>query len=169
MVEFAFVGPMFLLLLLAIMEVGLLLFSQTLLDTGTRDAARLIRTGQASTIGTIQTAVCNDMGPLLSASQCASQVLIQAQTFTDYGSIAFTSCTQNANGTGKGTSCPFSTGSGNSIVGVQIVYQRTYLIPWVSACLTGGKCWTGLGSSFGPGGTGYTNLVSTVIFKNEPF
>ncbi len=45
-IEFAFVAPLFLLLLLVIVELGLTLTTQSLLDGATRDAARLIRTGQ---------------------------------------------------------------------------------------------------------------------------
>ena len=65
-IEFAFVGPPFLLLLLAIFELGLTLTTQSVMDGAARDAARLIRTGQVQTqtspISTFQNLLCAKMG-----------------------------------------------------------------------------------------------------------
>jgi Flp pilus assembly pilin Flp len=67
-IEFAFVGPPFLLLLAAIFELGLTLTSQSLLDGAARDAARLIRTGQAqsqsSPITVFQNLLCSEVSSL---------------------------------------------------------------------------------------------------------
>ncbi len=46
-VEFAIVGSVFLMLLLAIFELGFMVFVQSVLDGSARSAARMIRTGQA--------------------------------------------------------------------------------------------------------------------------
>lgn len=85
-IEFAFVAPLFLLLLLVIVELGLTLTTQSLLDGATRDAARLIRTGQVqsqtSPISTFQTLLCNDMKPLMSVSKCDSSVIFEVETFS---------------------------------------------------------------------------------------
>ncbi len=76
-VEFALVAPIFLLLLLVIVELGLTLTTQSLLDGATRDAARLIRTGQVqsqnSPITTFQTLLCSDMAPLMSVANMRQQ------------------------------------------------------------------------------------------------
>jgi Flp pilus assembly protein TadG len=173
-VELAFVGPPFLLLLAAIFELGLTLTAQSLLDGAARDAARLIRTGQVQTqgspIGTFQTLLCSKMSSIMSVSECDSKVIFEVQVFTSFGSVSFTPCTLNANQTGTGTACTFSPGTGGQIIGVQVSYPRPFIIPWVGACLSGGSCWAGLGTTNGSNaGTGTATLTATVIFQNEPF
>jgi Flp pilus assembly protein TadG len=51
-VEFTIVAPPLLLLLLTIVDLGMMLTTQSLLDGAARDAARLIRTGQAQNAST---------------------------------------------------------------------------------------------------------------------
>jgi Flp pilus assembly protein TadG len=173
-IEMAIVGPPFLLLLVTIIDLGLMLTTQSLLDGAARDASRLIRTGQVqnqgSPIGTFQTLLCNDMSSLMSVSTCQTNVIFKVQVFATFGSVAFTPCTQNANQAGPGTPCTFTPGTAGQIVAVQATYQRPFIVPWVSACLTGGSCWIGIGTTNGSNaGTGTATLTSTVIFRNEPF
>ncbi|MGH6681045.1 MAG: TadE/TadG family type IV pilus assembly protein, partial [Bradyrhizobium sp.] len=84
-IEMAFVGPPFLLLLLVIIELGLTLATQSVLDGAARDAARLIRTGQVQTQGSpitaFQTLLCSQVGPLISVSQCDSNVIFDVEVF----------------------------------------------------------------------------------------
>jgi Flp pilus assembly protein TadG len=175
-IEFAFVGPPFFLLLLGILELGLTLTTQSVLDGAARDAARLIRTGQVQTqsspITTFQTLLCSRMSSLMTVAQCNSQVLFEVNVSSDgtYSGVSFTPCAQNANQTGSGTVCNFSAGTGGNIIGVQTSYPRPFIIPWVGACLSGGSCWAGLGTTNGTNsGTGNVTLTTTVIFRNEPF
>jgi Flp pilus assembly protein TadG len=176
-VEMAFIGPPFLLLMLALLDFGQTLLTQSVLDGAARDAARLVRTGQVQSAGTpittFQNTLCAEMSALMSTTTCQTSVLFEVQVFANYGSMTFNSCTKNTSDTNPPTGagvCSFNAGSGGNIVGVQVSYARTYLIPWVGACLTGGECWTGPRSGSGSGsGTQATTLVSTVIFQNEPF
>jgi Flp pilus assembly protein TadG len=173
-VEFAFVGPPFLLVLMAIFELGLTLTTQSVLDGAARDAARLIRTGQVQSqgnpIAAFQNLLCSTMTSLMTASECNTNVIFQVQVFANFGSVNFTPCTLNANQTGSGTVCQFLPGAGGQIVGVQATYPRPFIVPWVGACLSGGSCWAGLGTTNGSNaGTGTAILTSTVIFRNEPF
>ena len=46
-IEFAMVAPVFFLLLGSIMETGIMLFTEYVIQTSVQDAARLVRTGQA--------------------------------------------------------------------------------------------------------------------------
>ncbi len=170
----AFVGPPFLLLLLAIFELGLTLTTQSLLDGAARDAARLIRTGQVQSqsdpIGTFQNLLCSEMSPLMSVSECDAKVIFEVQVFSSFGSVSLTPCTLNANRTGTGTVCQFSPGTGGQIVGVKVSYPRPFIIPWVGKCLSGGSCWAGLGTTQGSNnGTGVATLTTTVVLQNEPF
>src|SRR5665213_3014005 len=64
--EFAMVGPIFLLLILGVLENGLTLWTQSLLDNATRDAARLTLTGQSQNGGTgFATQLCNEVSGLM--------------------------------------------------------------------------------------------------------
>jgi Flp pilus assembly protein TadG len=176
LIEMALVAPIFFLLLGAIIELGITLFTQSVLDGAARDAARLIRIGavqgQTSPITAFQNQLCSELG-LLVVANCSggnSVVLFSVQSFSNFGAVSFPACTQNANQSGTGTPCPFQPGTAGQIVGVQVTYNRPFIIPWVGRCLTGGTCWliggNGLGGS---AGTGKAELVSTVVFKNEPF
>jgi Flp pilus assembly protein TadG len=173
-IEMAIVGPPFFLLLMIILDLGLMLANQSLLDGAARDAARLIRTGQvqsaASPISSFQTTLCTNMNSVMTTAQCESDIIFEVQVFSNFGAVSFTPCTLNNNQSGSGTVCSFSPGTGGDIVGVQATYNRPFIIPWVAACLTGGSCWAGLGTTSGANpGTGSVTLVSTVIFRNEPF
>lgn len=175
-IEMGFVAPPLFLLLLMIIDFGIMLTTQALLDGAARDAARLIRTGQitgSSGITAFQTQLCADMSPILSNATCLSQVLFSVQVFSNFGTIGtvgFNPCTQNFNATGSGTACAFASSSANQIVGVRVVYNRPFIVPWVGACLTGGSCWFGVGTQAGSAtGTNTVPLIATVIFQNEPF
>jgi Flp pilus assembly protein TadG len=172
--EMAFVGPPFFLILVTIIDLGLMLATQSLLEGAARDASRLIRTGQVQAAGnsvsTFQTLLCSDMGSVMTTTQCNTNIIFEVQTFTSFGTVSFTPCTLNANQSGSGTVCSFTPGTGGQIVGVQATYNRPFIIGWVGACLTGGSCWAGLGTTSGSNaGTGSVPLISTVIFRNEPF
>jgi Flp pilus assembly protein TadG len=162
-VEMAIIGPPFLLTLLSIVELGLILTTQALLDGATRNAARLIRTGQVNaagnTIGTFQTLLCNDMSMLLSNATCTDNVLIDVistSNATDFAALTFAPCNSNA-GSGGPKPCPFNPGNCADLVAVQVVYNRPFIIPWVGSLLS-------LASN-----SQNTTLQSTVVFRNEPF
>jgi Flp pilus assembly protein TadG len=172
-IEFAIVGPPLLLLMLTILDLGIMLTTQSLLDGAARDAARLIRTGQVQSQGnaktTFQNLLCSDMSPVMSVATCQSDVLFEVQVFSDFGSVSFTLCTQDTDSSQAGY-CAFNAGIANQIVGVQVTYNRSFIVPWVGACLSGGSCWFGLGTTNGSNpGTNSVPLVSTAIFQNEPF
>lgn len=174
-VEMAIVGPPFLLVMLSLLDFGQTLLTQSMLDGAARDAARLIRTGQAQVSGnpinTFQNLLCSDMSAIMSTTTCDTNVLFEVQVFASFGSVGFTPCTKNNNSPVQGgTACTFTPGVGGNIIGVQVSYPRPYIVPWVGACLSGGSCWTTAnGAAGGSQGTQTTTLVSTVIFQNEPF
>jgi Flp pilus assembly protein TadG len=172
-IEFAIVGPPLLLLMLTILDLGIMLTTQSLLDGAARDAARLIRTGQVQSQGNAKAAfqnlLCSDMSPVMSVATCQSEVVFEVQVFSNFGSVSFTPCTQDTDSS-QGGYCGFSAGIADQIVGVQVTYNRPFIVPWVGACLSGGSCWFGLGTTNGSNpGTDSVPLVSTVIFQNEPF
>src|SRR6185369_1504810 len=66
--EFGLVGPLFIVLLCGILENGLILLTQTVLDNATRNAARMILIG-STTSSQFSTALCNNVSSLI---PCAS-------------------------------------------------------------------------------------------------
>jgi Flp pilus assembly protein TadG len=155
-IEFAVVGSCFMLMLLASFEFGYMLFIQSVLDNAARDAARLIRTGQAQQSAdantTFQTLLCNDVGSLIG---CGS-LIYQSQVFNNWTAAQTavnTPPTRNANGTY--VSAGFSAGTQSQIVVVTVTYNYPFFTPWIGSLL-GGSSSTAL-------------LMSTVVFQNEPY
>jgi len=155
-VEFAIVGSAFMLMLLASFEFGYMLFVQSVLDNAARDAARLVRTGQAQESGnaqsTFQTLLCNDVGSLIGCGN----IIYQAQVFNNWTAAQTavnTPPTRNANG--QMVSQGFSAGTQNQIVVVTVTYNYPFFTPWVGGLL-GGSSNSAL-------------LMSTVVFQNEPY
>lgn len=154
MVEFALVGPLFLLLTFAIVDNGLVLFMQTILDNATREAARQIEIGKVQlsgdTTGTglFKTTLCNNLGGLI---PCASlKWHVQSSTV----SFASMSSAVTANGSGQMTSTGFDAGTAQSYVLVQVGYTQPYFIPALARI---------------SGATGNLLLVSTVALQNEHY
>jgi Flp pilus assembly protein TadG len=155
-VEFAIVGPLFLMLLLAIFELGYMVFVQSVLDSSARTAARLVRTGQAQAGGNaetdFETALCNGVSSIIGCSN----LIYQVQEFASW------SATQTALNTppqrdknGNLVTAGFTAGNCGDIVAVQVTYNYKFFTPWIAQQLGGS-----LQSAF---------LMSTVVFQNEPF
>ena len=165
-VEWAFVGPMFLFLLLAIIDLGITFTTQATMDGATRDAARLIRTGQAQSNGTpeafFQNQLCSELTMFMSTTSCQTNLYIDVVTVsgtTNFSSLpAFTNCNVNdPSAPLPAIACPFNAGGAGDLVGVQVTYKRPFLVPWVG---------TLLGNAGDPQ---HIKLQSTVVFRNEPF
>jgi Flp pilus assembly protein TadG len=155
-VEFAILAPAFFVVMLGIIDTGLLLTSQALLDTATTDAARLILTGQASAnTSAFGSQLCSEVSALIDCSSLTYRV----QTGDSFGDIA-ASYTLDSSGAPVGFAAyPAAISAGNpggsltnDFVVVQVAYQR----PWLFALLI-----PAMGSSA-------ELLLSTVVFENEP-
>ncbi len=131
-IEFAIVGSAFMLMLLASFEFGYMLFVQSVLDNAARDAARLIRTGQAQGSAnpqtTFQTLLCNDVGAIVGCGN----IVYQSQVFNDWPSAQTamnTPPTRDVNG--NMVSAGFSAGTQGQIVVVTASYNYPFSTPWV--------------------------------------
>jgi Flp pilus assembly protein TadG len=139
-VEFALLGSTFLLLVCMILELGLLLFTQSVLNDAVRDGARLIRLGQADTSAIFVAKVCAKAGPLVPS--CTTSLKYKVQAADTFNALSATTALANQYDSGA---------SGQSVI-VQIGYSRLTLVPWTSSYLLG------------------TNLlVSTVALQNDPY
>lgn len=97
-IEFAFVAPVFFLLLMGTFESAIMFFSQAALQNGMSDMGRFIRTGQvncySSSNGTcvamtkeqFRTMLCGKISPLI---PCSDQLQIDVKNFASYGNVTF--------------------------------------------------------------------------------
>jgi Flp pilus assembly protein TadG len=151
-IEFAIIGPLFLLLIFAILENAIILWSQAVLDNATRDAARLTLTGQSQSGGTaFQTALCNGISALMKCSNLQYRV----QTGSSFAGMS-PSITYNSGSAVGFSNYPASVngGSPGSYVLVQVIYNRPFIVPWVGALMSS---------------NGKTQILSTAVFENEPY
>ena len=146
-VEFALVGPLFLLLLLATIEVSVVLLNQAVLDSATQAAARTIETGASTTQGAFSTVLCSDAAPLIPCGSLQIRVTA-ASTFGMLNPTLLYDAGGNISNTG------FNPGSQGQAVLVQVGYNMTYVSDLV-------------GEYFGANHSSL--LLSTVAFVNENY
>jgi Flp pilus assembly protein TadG len=148
-IEFAIGGSVFFLMICMIIEVDLIIFTQSVLDNATRDAARLIRTGQVQNAGGATTMftqrLCTDVGTLIPCSKIQYNV----QSGTAFSSL---NATVKINGSGTMKNTQFTPGTSGQDVLVQVGYYRPTIIPWLQTYLSNNEI-----------------LISTVAFQNDPY
>jgi Flp pilus assembly protein TadG len=156
-VEFAIVGSLFLMLLLAIFELGYMVFVQSVLDSSARTAARQIRTGQVQASGNaqtnFQTALCAEVSSVIG---CGS-LIFQVQKFANWTATQTAVNTPPARDPVTGLLIPvvFNAGTCGDVVAVQVTYNYKFFTLWI-----GQQLGDSMQSAF---------LMSTVVFQNEPF
>nr|WP_321985773.1 TadE/TadG family type IV pilus assembly protein [uncultured Lichenicoccus sp.] len=142
--EFAIVGPVMLTLIFAIVEDGLMLFAQSVLDNATRDASRQIMIGNITTASGFQTQLCSDVTSFFDCTKLQFNVQSSAGGFP---AVIVTSSLASVLSTAN-----FSSGSGGQYVFVEVAYNRPYMFPWIQKFA----------------GAGWA-LMSIQAFQNEPF
>jgi Flp pilus assembly protein TadG len=158
-VEFAMVALPFIVMLLAIFELGLYFVVATTLENATGNAARMIRTGEMQLAGTANAAnfknqVCSSLSWL--GSTCANNLTVDVRKLTQFTNPSAPSPVQN--GTFNNTSMTFVPGAPEDIILVRTFFKW----PLLTNALRGGLQATGEN-----GGTAV--ITSTVIFRNEPY
>ncbi len=158
LVEFALVAPLFLLLTFAIVDNGLVLFTQSILDNATREAARQIRIGQvqlsgdATGNGLFKTTLCRNLGNYIPCN--GVQWNVQSVSSAGSFSTLQASSVVIANGSGQMTTTGFAPGTSQSFVLVQVGYTQRYIMPFLNGIA---------------GATGNLLLISSVAFQNEHY
>jgi Flp pilus assembly protein TadG len=162
-VEFALVAAPFLALLVAMFQASLVFFASRVLDEITEEASRYIMTGQAQTAGMTQsqfaTYLCtsSNTSTLVSALFNCSNIMINIQNYADFASASTTSPTLTFNGSGNvNNTWTYNTGNPGDIVVVQVMYEWPIVLG-------------PLGFNLSNLSNGNRLLVSTAVFKNEPY
>jgi Flp pilus assembly protein TadG len=154
-VEFAFVAPVFIAIVLAILQVAVAYFAKTALQSATQTAARLVFTGQTGTTynskAKFQQALCANIPVII---QCNGLLISLApQGSLSSVSTATPKLTYDANGNVTNT-FTYNAGAGNQIMVLQVLYQ----LPVVAGPLFG----------LFTQANGTLLTVATVVFQNEP-
>ena len=157
-VEFAFIAPPFLALIIAIFQMTMFLFAQQALQTAAVSAGRLILTGQVQKAGLTQGQFkTNDVCPLLAAMFTCSNVYVNVQTYADFCSASTSDPTLTFNGSGAVTNTwAYSLGNPGQVMVLQLVYQW----PIISGPL---------GSVLPNLGNGYAEMMGVTAFRVEPY
>lgn len=159
-VEFAFVGPVFLLFLLGTIEVALLFSASIVTEGAVIDAARAVRTGQAQNsgdpIGTFRTRLCDALVVLVDCND----TIFDVQTFNNFGAISL-GVSLNADGdpvdeNDNVISETFSPGGPSDIVMVRVIYTWDFFTPFI-------------GHLFPTSANNSVLQVSTTVFRSEPY
>ena len=168
-IEFALILPVFLYLLVGILEVSVLFFTTTVVDGEIEDAARKIRTGEAQlsgdTLSTFQTELCSS---LLGVYDC-SNMSYDVQTFSSFSTVSVPDLRVNGNGDTVYDDyddpvnddndvlyvTEFTPGGSGEITVIRVTYSYGFITPLIGGLL---------------GDSGNSKLLSsTAVFRNEPY
>jgi Flp pilus assembly protein TadG len=171
-IEFAMVAPVFFLILMAIIESGVVFFAQSALQNAVNDAARLVRTGQAScftkdansvcqpiTVDQFRTQVCDEVKALLKVctkdANGNSDLQFDVTAYPN-GFVGVTNSSPlDANGDLPNLTA-FSTGGACNVVLVRAFYRWPIVTPGLSILLANMR--------------GQFHLLATAAaFRNEPY
>ena len=160
-IEFAMVGPVFILIMGVTIESGVMLTTEYVLQSAVTDAARLVRTGQAQTTplsqAAFKTKICNTANLIMN---CTGAVTVYVRSDTNFQNLKnnlpdFLTIGPSIAGSPVGANC-YNPGSPSQPAAVVATYDWYF------------KVW-GM-SVFGNIGGGIARrLVGFAIFQNEPF
>jgi Flp pilus assembly protein TadG len=153
-VEFALIAPIFLAVLIAILETTLFLFAQQTLQNAATQVGRLFMTGQAQndSQSALQTLVCQKYLPSL--FNCSSLIIV-VQSYASYAAASTSAPALYSNGQ-QVTSFAYSPGGPGQIMVVQLVY------PW---SVVGGP----LGFTLANLPNGAAEMMGISAFRVEPY
>jgi len=153
-VEFAFIAPIFVGFLLALLQIAVVWFAKAELQNGTEAAARLVLTGQAQSRGFTQaqfaSALCADLPTIFNCSG----LMFNLQPQTSITSVNTTAPTLTYDSNGNVTnSWVYNPGTGGQIMVMQVMYQ----FPVIAGPLF----------NFSTQSNGTLLLVATTVFRDE--
>lgn len=151
-VEFAIVAFPFIALLLCLIEVAMIAFTNFMLDNATDQAARLIRTGQATgfSAGQFKQAICDR---ITAPIDCGASLRVDVKKYQNFTSVALTQ-PLDAQGNVR-ESFAFEPGQGGDVIVVRVFYEWPLIAKVIS----------GLDNM----ANGNHMMISTAAFRNEPF
>src|ERR1700731_3304702 len=123
-VEFAFIAPVFLALLIAIFETTIFLFAQANLQAAAMAAGRLFMTGQGQNSNMSQSQFTSRICPMIQTLFDCNNLMVNVQIYSDFSSASASTPTLIYNGQGQVTnSWSYSLGAPGQVMVVQLIYQ----------------------------------------------
>ncbi|WP_082560173.1 MULTISPECIES: TadE/TadG family type IV pilus assembly protein [unclassified Brevundimonas] len=153
-VEFGMVALPFCMMMFAILELGVVFVTDSVLENATIETGRLVRTGQASaqnmTATQFKTSLCSRMS--IFAPDCAARATIDVRIIPQF---AVTPPDPMAGGTFDAGALTYSNGNPGDLVLVRVWYRQ----PLLTTFLAQGLSRLNDGSAI---------LTATTAFRNEP-
>lgn len=133
-IEFAMVAPPFFALMLAIFEVGIMLFSEYVIENGVGNAARMIRTGEVQTqpmnATEFKALVCGNLADYL---DCATRLHVDVRAFADFDAVVLPApLTAEGELSPDVTSDMFDPGDPYEVVVVRVYYAWSLFAPGIT-------------------------------------
>jgi len=156
-VEFALVAAPFLALLVALFQTVLVFFAGRVLDVTTEAASRYIMTGQAQNANYTQANFASWVCQKTFALFNCNNFMINVQNYASFSAASTATPTVTFNNQGQvSNTWTYSPGNPGDIVVVQVMYQWPVVLG-------------PLGFNLSNLSNGNRLLVSTAVFKNEPY
>jgi Flp pilus assembly protein TadG len=123
-VEFALIGPIYLALFIAILQVGIVFFAEQTLQSAAVVASRIVLTGQAQNSSTTQAQFLNAICPKIQALFTCANLMVDVQSYSSFNAANTSTPTLTYDAQGNVTNqWSFATGNAGSIVIVRLIYQ----------------------------------------------
>jgi Flp pilus assembly protein TadG len=149
-VEYALLSVPFFTIIFAIIETGYIFFAAVLIEGGTAEAARQVRTGAVQASGaplqSFRTILCAN---LLGVVPC-NELVLDVRNFDSFG---------NANPPplpGNNAGAQFAPGAAGDVVVVRVSWQWNFITPFIDRALANAD-------------GGVRSIVASAAFQNEPF
>lgn len=155
--EFALVVIPLFWMIFGMAEFGAMSLVQTDLDNALAAAGRKIRTGEAQTIGMtkaqLETEVCNNLNRIMTLS-CPGNLFLDVDRYQSFANVG--NGTPTANGAMDQTQLGYTPGGADEVILVRAYYQWQIFTPM-------------FGTIFANMADGRRLIVSSMLFRNEPF
>jgi Flp pilus assembly protein TadG len=158
-VEFAMVSFPFFYVLGAVLEIGLMLFTEYALQASVQEASRLIRTGQAQKAGmsgdAFKSKVCETAGIII---DCMGKTSINVNSLASFSALdsASPDLTDVGPDAGGAPTNSFNAGAASTSTSIIVTYDWDFVLPFMEVFgnIEGGK---------------KRRLIGFSVFRNEPF
>jgi Flp pilus assembly protein TadG len=158
-VEFSLVVFPFFLLMFGLAEISMIGFAQTSLNNAVSETARQIRTGRAQMGGVsqaeIEEALCDELNMFM-FMECAGNLYLDVDRFDSFTNASNNAADPIENNQFQPTGMGYTPGAPSDIVVVRAYYRWKVMTPLFE-------------SVFSNVSNGERILVSTMMFRNEPY
>lgn len=155
-VEFAMVAFPFFFMMFAIIEIGMIFVTDSVLENAVIETGRLVRTGQAANASVtpeqFKTQFCSRMS--IFSSQCPARATVDVRVIKQFRNQSPPD--PMAGNTFDTSKLGYETGQPGSLVLIRVFYKQPLFTPFLAKALS-------------KMGDGNTIMTATTTFRNEPY